>query len=337
MQSLFGTLLIVAGLAASCGSPAKKTYKDDGGDSGAGTESVGGISGIGVSPSARQLVTVPVTLINKAVGLNLLAPADTFTVTLVGCATGYTSTADENSTALQVYKFDKGCKAKLTTFDFNGRTYVPTAGDPFTTWAQNDTAVFDEAVPTGHALAVKIISTIADPVVGNEDVTYQFAELIKGADQAIAAATVSDGHDLTVASQPPPSFTIKSVSFDDVTAGGAGKFTFVMECTADIAANVCATVDMGLLQYKLVEDTYTADTLTMAEAQAIFSTAGTAVTMPGDRVAMGASGTVHGGFTTLSTAGPNQMALHPHMILIIQANNASMQYFNVDVATLTQD
>jgi hypothetical protein len=319
-------------LMVACGVKKEpKSYEDEEQSSG----SAGGTIAVTGGSRTSQLVTIPVQMTNRSFGL--LASATTYTISLEGCASGYTSTADEGSTALQVYKFDRGCKAKLTTFTFNGKTYIPTAGDGFTTWAANDSATFDEAGEPGtFAVTVKVVSQLADPISGNETVVYQFSELDKGADETLLEADVGAGHALTVASQDPPSFTIFSAALVGINANGGGQFEFVLECTSTIGVtDVCEGVNMNVMTYKLVEDTY-GSTLVIGDADALFPLGETAITLPADREAPGGT-TTNGGFATVTLDGPDQMANNPNMIFIIQANDMSYQYFNVDVSTLTQN
>lgn len=332
-QGLHACLTAVATLAITlgCAQPKQKTYDGDE----ESTRTGGVVSGRGGNHA--QLVTIPVQILDNASSGFSLAAASAYTVSLDGCATGYTSTADESSTALQAYKFDRGCKAKLTTATIGGLVMIPTAGDPFTTWVAGDTAIFDEVGEPGtNAVLVRVVSTLADPVAGTEAVVYEFSEIILGADEGILAATVSDAHSMTVASQPPPSFTIDAVAFVGVTAGGAGQFELTLECTSSIGvSDDCEGVDMADITYKLVQDTY-GGTLTLAQADALFPAGETVVAMPADRDAPGAVNP-NGGFHSTTIDGPNAMATNPNMIFIMQAADTSYQYFNVDVATLTQD
>ncbi len=323
--------LLLALAAASCAQGKNKSYDDEG-----GTQSGGTVSGAGGGGQVgQQMVTIPVELNYKAKSF-ALANATTFDISLESCATGYTSTADENSTALQVYKFDRGCKAKLTGFTFGGRTYIPTVADPFASWNAGDIATFDEVgLPGTNAVTVKVVSQLADPVAGNEAVVYSFSELVKGADEAIMEAVLGDAHSMTVASQPPPSYTIEQVQFVGINAQGGGQFVFTLDCTAAMAGDVCEQVDQADITYKLVEDSY-ASTMDIGEANALFPAGETAITLPGDQEPA-AGLTPHGGFHTITLDGPDQMALHPNMIFIMQAADTSYQYFNVDVSTLTQD
>lgn len=100
---LWSQALLIALTAIACAQGKNKSYDDDGGAASGGT--VSGTGGGGTV--GQQMVTIPVELNYKSKSF-ALASATTFDISLEGCATGYTSTADENSTALQVYKFDRG-------------------------------------------------------------------------------------------------------------------------------------------------------------------------------------------------------------------------------------
>jgi hypothetical protein len=126
------------------------------------------------------------------------------------------------------------------------------------------------------------------------------------------------------------------VSFVGVTAGGAGQFDIILECTSDIGVtDTCEGVDFTDTTYKLVEDTYTS-TMSIGDANALFPAGESSITLPGDREAPGGT-TTNGGFATVTLDGPDEMANNPNMILILQAADTSYQYFNIDVSTLTQD
>jgi hypothetical protein len=321
-------------ISAGCAQPKQKTYDEDE----ASSSRIGGSGGGASGGNHAQLVTIPVQVADNVNGGGFsLVAATAYDISLDSCASGYTSTANEASSALEAYKFDRGCKAKLTSFEVGGFTLIPTAGDPFTTWVAGDTATFDEAGEPGtNAVLVRVVSTLADPIAGTEAIVYEFSEIDQGADEGILEATVGDSHSMTVASQPPPSFTIHSVLFVGVTAGGAGQFEFILECTSSIGVtDDCEGVDMADITYKLVEDTY-AGTLDLADANALFPAGETAVAMPADREAPGGT-TVNGGFATVTLDGPVTLVGKPNMIFIMQAADTSYQYFNVDVATLTQD
>lgn len=333
LLNTFATAGLALGLGTACVEQEPKNYDDQGSDS--DQQETGWIAAPGGAASSNAMVTIPVQVSTARLGL--LSDATTFTIELVDCASGYTSTANQASTALLVYKYDSGCVAKLTTFTFNGKTLIPTSADPFTTWQANDTATFDEANEAGtYAASLKVISQLDDPVSGAEAVVYQFSELNRGNDEELLQANVSEGHPLTVGSQNPPSFTIASAQLININANGGGQFLFKLACTSSIGnTNACEGVNMNLITYKLIEDTYGSD-LNIAEANALFPAGETVVTMPDDRIAPGAQ-VANGGFQTIVLDGPDRMADKPNMIFIMQANDWSYQYFNVDVATLSQD
>jgi hypothetical protein len=237
---------------------------------------------------------------------------------------------------LEVYRYDRGCLAKLTQFTFNTKTYIPTAADPFMTWQVGDTAIFDEAGEPGVApLQIIVLATIGNPVIGNESISYGIRYNLKGNDKGGILFTSAGTNGTRIfGGNTPPSLTVKSIEFVSFSGGEAGQFKFVMECAADIGiTNICATVPFANTDYKLVEDIY-GNTPSLAECDTIFSSGGaTAVTLPGDRVAPGSLGTTNGGIQTVTLTGPVPLATKPHMYLILRSYGASYQYFNVDVAT----
>ena len=285
----------------------------------------------------KEFVSIPISLTEKTASLSL-ASSTTYTIALTGCASGYTSIAHETSSNLQVYKFDRNCLAKLTQFQLNGFTYQPHTD--FTTWQAGDTAVFQSTTNATDQLTVKVITTLASPISGTESVHYQFSTIVKGSDSTLGQTDVGDAHTMTVDGQAAPSFTVKSVQLTGISNTGAGQFNFVLECTSNITGNAGTTACLDVLYsditYTLVEDTY-GSTMTYANAQALFPGTASSVNVNTDVVAVGAGGTVHGGFNSVTLDGPAAMHLHPHMILVIAAANLSYLYFNVDVTILTQD
>lgn len=285
------------------------------------------------------------SLYNK--GFALAANATTFSISLASCVSGFTSTANESSTNLQVYKYDQGCLAKLTQFTINGITYSATAtgATNFTTWAENETATFANAASSTDLVTVKVVAQLDDPISGTEAVTYSFYDIEKGTDNTdLGQAQVGAGHTMTVSGQAAPAFNINEVRFVGMTAGGAGQFEFTLECQVALTNTntTCKDVTLTDLDYKLVEDTYTS-TLTLAQADTIFSTAGTSVA-GGEVVSVGGtdqdSNTLaNGGFYTNNSTpldGPATIHSKPNMIFIMRVGS-SYQYFNVDITVLTQD
>lgn len=323
---VFAGLLLVVG----CGNPK--------------VDDVSPTDGSQTSDQVEEKITIDLLVAEKAKSLSLTADATAFSISLEGCASGYTSTATEVSTGLQVYKFDQNCLAKLTTFTVGGIVYVPTAATPFSTWLAGDTATFEDQSDPTNLINVTVVSQLDNPISGTEPVTYAYSQVSQGADENIADSVVGDSHVLSVGGLEAPSFTIAGVTFNGITATGGGQFVFTLECTANItgaaATTACLESNFTDLKYKLVADTY-GSTLTYADAQSIFASGPISIDTATDVVAIGAGGTVNGGFVTKSDAsiltGPDQMHLNPNMILVVEVAGTSYTYYNIDVTTLTQN
>ena len=136
--------LLIAGsitaLLVSCGSkPDQDTYDQE--DSGKAAQSS---QQPGAGSETGQSVLIPITVSETEQGFNLLGAATAYTMSLDGCASGLTATVTEANAGLRVYKYDQGCTAKLTQFTYAGNVYTPKSGAGFTTWADGDTATFQE-------------------------------------------------------------------------------------------------------------------------------------------------------------------------------------------------
>ena len=208
----------------------------------------------------------------------------------------------------------------------------------FTTWLAGDTATFKDNGAGTIKLDLSVSSQLDNPISGATPVTYAFKEIQAGADTTLAKNDVSDGHTLSVAGEAAPAFIVDSYTFDNITAAGEGQFTFTMECDGENIAGAGATATcksqnmVSDVKYKLVEDTY-GGVLTLADPDALFPAGETSV-VDGDILAIGAGGTVNGGFKTSLMTGPATLHNKPNMILILQVSDTSYRYYNIDVTTL---
>ncbi len=320
-------LMAAVAVAPACGS-SKKSKKSS---SGSVTASGGG--------DDREMVRIPVTLSEQSLKFAFnLASASAYNIDVDGCASGYTTSATEATASVTLYRYDQGCLAKLTTFTVGATTYVPAAGGDFTTWLAGDLATFEESGNPANIVKVLAVAQLSSPLEAMTDtIEYSFSEIYSGADELIGSGAVSDPYAITVAGQSAPSYTISQVAFVGMTATGGGQFQFTMECTAAItgtgATSNCVDVLMADITYKLIADTF-GGTLDINDANGLFPAGESAVNTATDVVAVGAGGTVNGGFLTVNLTGPDQMHLNPNMILILQAADTSYLYFNVDVQAL---
>jgi hypothetical protein len=283
----------------------------------------------------RPRLKVPVAIDGAADSGLHLTSATAYTITLAGCASGYTATVTEaNADGLEVYEHDRNCLAKLTQFTWNGTVYYPTAGDPFTSWQVGDIARFDETGEPGTApLYVGVSATLQTPVTSSDQIRYSVLDNDSGATRKLLAGTIGTSGNIPVDPQPAPSFNIESIELVGLDAATeAAKLVIILECTASIGiSNTCASVDLATIDYKLVSDTY-GGSLNQSQADAIFATAGTSVSLPGDRIAPGDFGTANGGFRTATLTGPANLASNPNTLLVLRSSATSYQYFNIDFA-----
>ncbi len=341
-------LAFALGLAVSQSACRKSPNQDKYDDEGTKSTTVASVGGGAVSQS--RLLKIPLAVDYASFGL-LGTAATAHSVSLANCLSGYSATVTEaNLDGVEVYKDDRNCLAKLTGFTAGGIVYnaTNTGAVNFTTWLANDTALFASA--GGDIIRVKVISQLASPITGTEAVVYNFSELLDGrGDRVFTEASVSDAHLITVASQEAPLFNVIGSTFmgaDDTT--GAPEFTFKLECvdnptlavpasvamSAGSAANtLCGGNDLNTIEYKLVKDTYSS-VVTITNAEAIFATAGTPVTIPTHQYADSAT---NEGFNTATLDGPGGLgtAGNENMILIVKAG-LSYTYFNIDVTTISQ-
>ena len=282
-----------------------------------------------------ELLSLDVNVEEEAQGF-ALAAASKFNISLGGCASGYTAEANETKVALNVYRFDRGCLAKLTSLEYGGIVYLPSAGIPFTTWLPGDSAIFTDG--GSNSIRVIVSAQLSNPVVAADTVAYSFTEIVQGSGQVFEKNVVGSGKTMSVDGQAAPAFQVKSLSFAGITSAGAGEFSFTFECTQALTGSgvdsICKDLKLSQLKYILVKDTFDG-TLNSTQAAALFASGGSSITLS-EVLAAGSGGTANGGFASQTLAGPEQMHLNPNMILVIEGAAASYLYFNVDVSTLSQ-
>jgi hypothetical protein len=320
MKVHLGQGLVIVGLATGLAACGPKLQSVSGNGDGSTTE----------DPSRRETISVGVNLSEKGFSL---ANASAFAMTLEGCASGLTASITHAVPTVDVYKFDRGCLVKLTSFTYGGITYEPSSGDPFTSWADGDVATFQEVGVPANQLTVVVGSQLTDPISGTEAVSYSFTQLIAGTDETIAKTVVGDAHALSVAGTDAANVDITGVTMTGMTAGGAGEFTLTVDCLVALSGAGpnynCGANDMTTLKYRLVADTY-GGTLDYSQASALFD--GSESTVAEAHQFVGPPG----GFNAYVTT-PNQMHNNPNMLFVIQSGGAagSYKYFNVDVTKLT--
>ena len=210
--------------------------------------------------------------------LSLIATPSSYAISLSGCDSSFASTATEASNLLEVYKDDTNCLAKLDSFNFNGKNFVPSIGDPFTTWQNGDTATFEDSSDSGNTLRLKLTNTLSNPVEVGDTVSYEISEIEMETGTSLLGVTSGTSAAVISAASDPPSFTLKTVELVGVSAGKGGVFTFTLECTANQALDTCVGVDLTDLSYILVEDSYSSAP-SLVQLNSIFSGGGQALVL----------------------------------------------------------
>lgn len=266
-------------------------------------------------------------------GLLLANPVQAYEIDLTDCASGRTARVTEaDSGGLKVYRHDRGCLARLEGFTYAGKQYFPTTADPFTTWEVGDLAVFDETgEPGAAALKVRVLATLGETVAGADSIQFGIYAIISGQDRGILWSTLGTAAKIQPGVALEPSFSVASIELTGLSDDEGGEFRFVLECDAGIGiTNECASVPFADIDYILVEDTY-GGVLSEMDADGLFVSPGEVISLPDDRVAPGDAGTVNGGFVTTILEGPDNLADHPGMLLILRSYGDSYQYFPVSV------
>ncbi len=335
MSSLNTRLLFLSIITTACGGGGG----GGGGEGGSAEEP--GIFGGGQQQSRLEQIDpkqeFSVSITDKGTSLNLTSDISAYTVELDSCATGFTSTANESNGAITAYVGDVGCLAKLTSLTISGTTYTESSADGFDTWQSGDTATFESTSDASDKIRVGVLAQLSSPIADADSISFAYVEIKEGASQNVGSNVVTQATNLEVSGQSAPGFEIISVAFEGVTETGAGQFVFTFECAeTQLYTDILASCDNTLLvdlRYKLIADTYDGS-LTLSEAQALFPNDEASIDPFSEVLSAGEAGTINGGFVSKTLDGPDQMHLNPNMILIIEANDKSYRYYNVDVSTI---
>ncbi|MGE0172668.1 MAG: LamG-like jellyroll fold domain-containing protein [Oligoflexales bacterium] len=281
---------------------------------------------------------------SSEISLNLVG-ADTFHINIEGCASGNNPSLDNNSADVNIYRFDRGCLAKLIDFGHGSKSYTPEPGFEFTTWAEGDQATFISDDATERFL-VKVASQLSDPVMDSDTINYTFFKIVKSV-VTVDVLDVDPGNKDTVG-QNAPAFSVSSVEYvGEVGATGAFKFVFKLHCNSALtnvgtpSLTACSGVKLNDTSYALVRDTYNDQPCSEATASTCASiVAGNSPlavdASSADLIEPGTNGIANGGFFTKTGASTltshADIAGDPHMILILKNTVAgSYQFFNIDV------
>lgn len=292
-------------------------------------------------PRQEKLVEVKTGLDQRKTSLNkmsfsLINEASKYSISLDNCLSGYSSTSTELNPSMQAYKFDSNCLAKLESFEFQGRTYIPSNSNPFTTWQVGDVAVFEDQVSPSNTFFVEVMATLSSPIVGAEEVYYEFYEDTQlGGNGSILEATIGAQAVNAKGQDTPPDFSPITANFIGETPGGGFTLEFILNCNTVMVGDICGGVDLQDIRYILVEDIY-GGSPSRGELKNIHAS-DVAIDLATEKLLPGEQNANNGGFKTTVglniLATPDDVANNKNMILSLEANGDSYQYFNFDIET----
>ena len=271
-----------------------------------------------------------------------LLGASAFTMTVDGCASGYSSQVTETSPSIVVYKFDENCLAKLTGLTIDTVSYVPSANDPFDTYIAGDKATFEDANGSGSKIYIQVLNQLDSKIPSttpSHGVDYAFSTIEAGPDQDCTGDCIQNDYSVSVNGVEAPAFDISKFAYVDMTANGAGVFSFKFQCSEALVGTdssaTCKGVPLSALKYKLVADTFNG-TLAIQDASEIMSSSTQSIDI-GEVIAAGSDAEMpFGGFESKLMFGPDKLHENPNMIMVLETQGTSYKYWNVDVTPIFQ-
>lgn len=266
-----------------------------------------------------------------------------YNMQVTGCQSGYTAKLTQENTSAAVFKGDQGCIVQLTSFVYNGATYIPKIGASFSTYLPSDSAVFVNQKDSTDMMSVNIKHQLSSSVTLGDKIAYAFNHIAAEEVKSTAFSAGLESHVISLSSQDPPAFNLNSINppaivFNGLDSSGAGQFQFNLLCSKTMTdgsgtKTFCPTIsnsttqgcDLTQITYKLVNDTYgvsTGQLLSESQVEDIFATEGTAINTSTDLLDKAPYG-----FKTQVLSGPAAMFTNPNTILILNCNNLSFQYF----------
>ncbi len=299
----------------------------------------------------RNTIPVSVSLKPKveslsSSGVNLSTPSTSvvtnFSMTIMGCLSGFTTTIDENTAIVNFPTSDTSCLVKLTSFTTDmGITYTPSATHPFTTWQIGDYNIFNGTDST--SVYVAVVDTVSSPIVSGDVVQYEFATYnvtvaspvhILGASVSVAGGTIA----FTGTSQGQV-LRIFGVGITAISTSNLATLAVELSCNVVVSGTTCSsiplptgtsapyTISYGFLNAAPanLQTTYTYAVINAAASTAL---TGTAV------AANGGTPVMPNGGVSLSTFTKTPGSLVTIFQKIVNSTNITYNYWNILIPTV---
>jgi len=267
-------------------------------------------------------IKIPFKLTNQnSSGLELVpSVATNINVQITGCISSYTFGPGAITVGnIELFIGDRSCLVKLTSFDFNSKTYSATASGAtnFTNWttpgAAGSIATFANTVLSTDTIKVFLISQVTQGgVLGTDIIAYTFTDIQAGTAKSVGTVSVQTGVPLTVQGRAAPNFTILAARFLSINANGSANVSFTAQCGAGVSGSAgaysCSSIPETQFDYIFIPDAYSQGSITVAQANAAFSANTPTSVASGNEVGAGGSDlnsntVTNGGFYT-SNASP---------------------------------
>jgi hypothetical protein len=307
----------------------------------------------------RETYEIPISFMpdySSSYGLELAASATaaaSYVMNLSGCKSGLSGNV--TTSTVKLYVGDSGCLIKLSSFVFNGNTYVPKTNFGFSTWLATDVGTFVNQSNASDVFSVKVLSQLTQSLVSSSDVVgYSFYQTIKGAAQTVGQSITSQSQSLAVSGMEAPNFVLSTngnpsstgsvapVVFSGVDSNGYPQMVFNLYCAyamgtsgaCGLSSSDTGAIPLSAITYKLVGDSYgvnTGTSLTATQLASIMSSGTSTINTSTDVLSDN-----NKGFKTSTLTGPGVLQSNPNLLLVLSDGN-SYTYFSVQVSVISNN
>jgi len=309
----------------------------------------------------KETVDIPISFMPDTygaseTGLALAASAtaaSSYVMNLSGCKSGLSGNI--TTSTVKLYVGDSSCIIKLSSFLYNGNTYLPKTSFGFSTWLASDVATFVNQSNASDIFSVKVLSQLTQSLISSSDVVgYSFYQTISGATQSVAQSITSQSQSLAVSGMEAPNFVLSTngspaatgsvapVVFSGVDSNGYPQLVFKLYCSyamgssgaCGLSSSDTGAIPLTAITYKLVGDSYgvnTGTSLTSTQLASIMSSGTSTINTSTDVLSDN-----NKGFKTSTLVGPGPLQTNPNLILVLSDGN-SYTYFSVQFSVISNN
>ena len=310
------------------------------------TESSGDAASVKTfAPGDVVPIAVAVTGTN---GLGLAnIPADSLTIKVNGCASGWQTTCTGGS--FDVYNMDLGCVAQLVSFTSSGSTYNQSSSCSSSTWKAGTQCSFVNSTNSSDIVTITVVQTLSSPTTPTDKVIFEWGAVGTGNSQQFLSNTLGFSTTSSLIKQSDPNFQISLLAYYGINSDGSGNFGFNLTCGNNMTVDssnttqgitICDGAKLSSIDYALVakpSGTITSSLLeTLMSSATVYSIAWQTGT-GSEKILDG-----KGGFKTKAMKGSGKISSSTDMMLILRETNIvqsvpikSYRTFSISLQPLT--